>query len=349
MKPKICSLFLRCAVGAFGAGAIATPALAAPIRASAVSCVVPNMWKQEPRVDIASLEGPRAMFDVAVREPASVYAAAAPTASSEWTVKYKGTGYDRMRGAARDRVASFGVLWTVEPGALGISSQKAISELLNAGAVIARPDDDGTVYFRARESEAQDIANRVASKFSKGLGSRRPLNEQSNARASMIQASAGQQPGTVKLAFSGGMTTEVAMLRMEGRLSSSPAAFIDHLPSANVTIYPFGTSFVVHVPPRDFDVVRDFLADQGNSILLVGATGDVEPGLQVGSGIRACGGNVLADRFPTPKVIGKSAMTMDVDVEGQPMRVQAGDMVLVVQTPAWGRGLEVALMRFGSV
>lgn len=349
MKPKICSLFLRCAVGAFGAGAIATPVVSAPMRATAVSCVVPNMWKQEPSVDIANLQGPRTMFDPAVREPSSVYGAAVPSASSEWAVKYKGTGYDRMRGAARDRVASFGVLWTVEPDELGISSQKAISELLSAGAVVARPDDDGTVYFRARKGEAQGIADRVASKFPKKLGFERPLNQRSNAGASVIHASAGPQPGTAKLAFSGGMTTEVAMLRMEGRLSSSPSAFIDHLPSANVTIYPFGTSFVVHVPPRDFDVVRDFLADQGNSILLVGATGDVEPGLQVGSGIRACGGNVLADRFPTPKVIGKSPTTMDVDVEGQPMRVQAGDMVLVVQTPAWGRGLEVALMRFGSV
>src|SRR3546814_339782 len=96
------------------------------------------------------------------------------------------------------------------------------------------------------------------------------------------------------------------------------------------------------------DLIRDFVADQGNNILLVGATGETAAGLEVGSGIRACGGNVLADRFPTPKIAAKTTGSMIVDVEGQALRVNAGDTVLVVQKPAWGRGLEVALMRFGT-
>jgi hypothetical protein len=167
------------------------------------------------------------------------------------------------------------------------------------------------------------------------------------AQINTFEASAGPRPGTANLAFSSGMNTEVAMLRLEGRLSGSPAAFIDHLPSGNITIMPFGTSFVVHVPPSDFELIKDFVADQGNNILLVGSTGEAQAGAEVGSGIRSCGGNVLADRFPTPKVSTKSANSLIVNVEGQALRVNAGDTVLVVQTPAWGTGLEVALMRFG--
>src|SRR3546814_2071852 len=71
-----------------------------------------------------------------------------------------------------------------------------------------------------------------------------------------FSASAGPRPGTAKLAFSRGMNTEVAMLRLEGRLSDSPAAFIEHFPAGNITILPFGTSFVIHVPPPDFDQIE---------------------------------------------------------------------------------------------
>src|SRR3546814_9873628 len=98
----------------------------------------------------------------------------------------------------------------------------------------------------------------------------------------------------------------------------------------------------------DFDLIRDFVADQGNNILLVGATGETAAGLEVGSGIRACGGNVLADRFPTPKIAAKTTGSMIVDVEGQALRVNAGDTVLEVPKTARGRGLEVAFLRFGT-
>src|SRR3546814_3516143 len=132
-----------------------------------------------------------------------------------------------MRGAARARVAALGVLWSVDPSELGISAPQAVSELLQAGAVIARRDSDGSVYFRALGNDAQRIADLVSSKYSRAatqegsFASDRPSNS--------FSASAGPRPGTAKLAFSSGMNTEVAMLRLEGRLSDSPAAFIDNL------------------------------------------------------------------------------------------------------------------------
>src|SRR3546814_15126181 len=78
-------------------------------------------------------------------------------------------------------------------------------------------------------------------------------------------------------------------------------------------------------------LIRDFVADQGNNILLVGATGETAAGLEVGSGIRACGGNVLADRFPTPTIASKTTGSMIVAVAGQALRVNAGVTVPVVQ------------------
>src|SRR3546814_9546028 len=87
---------------------------------------------------------PICLFAPTQQEPASRFAPAAPTFSKVWAVAYKGTGYDRMRGAARARVAALGVLWSVDPSELGISAPQAVSELLQAGAVIARRDSDGS-------------------------------------------------------------------------------------------------------------------------------------------------------------------------------------------------------------
>src|SRR3546814_6957469 len=114
---------------------------------------------------------PICLFAPTQQEPASRFAPAAPTFSKVWAVAYKGTGYDRMRGAARARVAALGVLWSVDPSELGISAPQAVSELLQAGAVIARRDSDGSVYFRALGNDAQRIADLVSSKYSRAASS----------------------------------------------------------------------------------------------------------------------------------------------------------------------------------
>src|SRR3546814_12101467 len=106
-----------------------------------------------------------------------------------------------------------------------MSSSQAVSELLQAGAVIARRDSDGSVYFRALGNDAQRIADLVSSKYSRAatqagsFASDRPSNS--------FSASAGPRPGTAKLAFSSRMNREVAMLMMDGRLSLSPGAFFE--------------------------------------------------------------------------------------------------------------------------
>src|SRR3546814_9462570 len=87
---------------------------------------------------------PICLFAPTQQEPASRFAPAAPTFSKVWAVAYKGTGYDRMRGAARARVAALGVLWSVDPSELGISAPQAVSELLQAGAVIAGRSEEHT-------------------------------------------------------------------------------------------------------------------------------------------------------------------------------------------------------------
>src|SRR3546814_11206931 len=110
---------------------------------------------------------PICLFAPTQQEPASRFAPAAPTFSKVWAVAYKGTGYDRMRGAARARVAALGVLWSVDPSELGISAPQAVFELLQAGSVIARWDSAGSVYFRALGNDAQRISELVRSKYSR--------------------------------------------------------------------------------------------------------------------------------------------------------------------------------------
>src|SRR5690606_28462308 len=139
---------------------------------------------------------------------------------------------------------------------------------------------------------------------------------------------------------------DVAMLRLEGRLSRSPLQLIEFIP-AGMTVMSFGTSFVVHVTAAGFPALRDYIEQEGNSVLLVGASGPVQRGAESGRLIRYCGGNFLADRFPTPVVSSLAGPTASIDVEGQSLSVADGDTVLVVQKPLYGRGLEIAVMRFG--
>ena len=235
-----------------------------------------------------------------------------------------------MSGAAKARVLRYGVLWWVNPSDLGVSPDKAISALLKAGAVISRPEGDGRVYFRARESEAESIAQAAA----ESLGGARM------AGAGAPRLLMSDQPDY-------SLDADIAMLRVEGRLSRSPLQFIEYIP-AGMTVLPFGTSFVVHVDADGFGLLRDYMEDEGNSVLLVGANGPVRVGDEAGRAIRYCGGSALSNRFPTPVVTSNASGAVTIDVEGQKLRIVRGDSLLVVQRPLYGLGLEVAVLRFGA-
>ncbi|WP_162815074.1 hypothetical protein [Erythrobacter aureus] len=253
-------------------------------------------------------------------------------------VVYKSTGAERLRGSAKRRVLRYGVLWLVDPAMLGASESETISALLRAGAVISRSNGDGRVYFRARKADAERLAKRAA-----GLLGQRGIVTRLETTYSPRRSS--RQPNTIVSSI-GAMSSSVAMMRVEGRLSRSPLQFIEFIP-AGMTVLPYGTSFLVHVRPNEYPALRNYIEQEGNSVLLVGARSEVVAGDQASGAVRSCGGRALSRRFPTPVVTYAGRNLATLDVEGQQLRVAEGDTVLVVQRPQWGRGLEIAVMRFG--
>ena len=338
------SLHSQCiAAAALASQVVMTPPVAAStLNPLEVSCTVRDIWANEapvvepgfaPRVP-AGLEYDETALEAAF-EPTSA------AGSREWTVTYKGTGVSRMSGSAKERVLRHGVLWWVEPADLQVTPNEAISALLQAGAVISRPEGDGRVYYRAREENARDIAQEAAELL--GYGHYRVAIGNVNAGSGSRKA----QPAAATTSRMGALRANVAMLRVEGRLSRSPLQFIEYIP-AGMTVLPFGTSFVVHVDPVGFAGLRDYIEMEGNSVLLVGAEAPVHAGQEAGRSIRHCGGNALANRFPTPVVTSNYRGTAMIEVEGQRLRVRGGDSVLVVQKPLYGLGLEIAVMRFSE-
>src|SRR3546814_19662631 len=104
MQSKSSSLLLRCAVVVVGAGAIS-----APVRADAatgtVSCVVPNMWKQDPQVAVQNLQPSSGLFAPTQQETASRFAPAAPTLSIVWAFGSRGTGFYLMLVLVKETVS----------------------------------------------------------------------------------------------------------------------------------------------------------------------------------------------------------------------------------------------------
>lgn len=332
MKFKFRTLPGQCAILAL-ACSVASPVTGGSESRANVECITNDFWANKPstyQVPYQSRTATRfSGFGEVVQQVAD---------RDVLRVVYKSTGADRLRGAARRRVLSYGVLWLVDPATLGVSEDQAISALLRAGAVISRSNGDGRVYFRARKDDAERLAKRAA-----GLLGNRQVRTR-------LETSYSPRGAVVSVPTYGGtassMSSDVAMMRVEGRLSRSPLQFIEYMP-AGMTVLPFGTSFVVHVRPQDNEALRNYIEQEGNSVMLVGARTTLRSGDQVSGGIRSCGGRALARRFPTPEVNFAGRDFATIDVENQQLRVSEGDMLLVVQRPQWGRGLEIAVMRFG--
>lgn len=315
-----------------------------------VSCAVPEIWSNadvavtRPFGEAEADQSASRLSPLEAAYPQAVFERPMPqsgVSTEMWPVAYKSTGADRLKGAAKARILSFGVLWWVDPRSLGVTEKQAIGALLRSGAVIARPEGDGRVYFRARKEHALEVARKAAEIL--GHGGRsvalvEPGAGSASGQAADMAARLRQAPAR--------LMADVVMLRVEGRMSRSPIQFIDYVPFGSMTILPFGTSFVVHVPPMDLTAMRDYMDMEGNKVVLVGASAPVVAGREVGRGIRFCGGVALSQRFPTPVVSSATGHTATVEVEGQTMRVTEGDTLLIVQSPPYGRGLEVALMKF---
>jgi len=308
-----------------------------------VTCATPDMWTGKEHISAVAplLSQPSEMAaPPSTIEISSEVGSGLETGRERktWAPEYKGTGADRLQGADRARVMSYGVLWLVDPRELGVSEAAAISALLRSGAKIARSEGDGRVYFRALEKNKDGVAQRAA----KLLGGTLASSPRVSMAVTKKPAGAFQNP-TSLASFTLGV--DVAMLRLEGRVSDDPISFIETLPGG-MSVMPFGTSFVVHVPAVRARDLWDSLDSEGRRILLVGASSEVKEGSQVSQAIKYCGGSALMRRFPTPKVLRSTMDNALLEVEGQNLLANEGDLVMVLQAPAWGRGIEVAMMRF---
>ena len=338
MKSDACALPWQCLTAALFASlhlVSADAASAAPVAptSKAISCATPDMWTGEARTSMVVSDG-RGDDGSYAPPPVQISYAGANDAQG-WSPVFKSDGASRLRGAARARVLSYGVLWLVEPAALGVTEAQAISALLRSGAVIARREGDGRVYFRAREADYQGIASRAATLL--GVSGKGEVRKARSSTAKSV-------PAAMSLNTLG---VDVAMMRMEGRYSSNPIEFIESMPGG-MSVMPFGTSYVVHVPSSLVNSMWDALDGEGRRVLLVGASSPLLQGMQAAQAIQYCGGSALMRRFPTPSVARQDGGHAVLEVESQRMSVTSGDIVLVVQAPPYGRGIEIALMRFGK-
>jgi len=297
-----------------------------------VTCATPDLWTGSARLtDVMPIDGGSIRVarrtETVWRTGGSVgtddQAQAVPVPSIRTTWRSDGTW--GLRGRARAWAQRRGPLWNVDARTYPVGQREMVEILLKAGANAASRDRRG-VYFRARADDRAGIVDRaeriIAQRASGSPSSRFDANPASTPTPSF----------------------DVAMLRMQGRWSADPIQFIEALP-AGVSIYPYGTSFVAHVPASMVDGMWDQIDMEGERVLLVGASSRPVLNADAAQAVRFCGGTALMGRFPTPTVIGRDASALILEAETQRIRVPVGDVVMVVQTPPTGRGIEVALMR----
>lgn len=297
-------------------------ATGAQVPQGVVVCATPDVWTGAARLsEVMPVDG----SIVSARGGGTTWRTGAEVgmAGTEVSVRtsYRNDGLYGLRGARRAAAARRGVLWDVDMATFPAGQREAVEILLKAGASGASRNAKG-VYFRARREDRDAVvAKAEAILGERGRGAR------ASARA----------PATVP-------SFDVAMLRMQGRWSNDPVQFVEALPSG-VSVYPFGTSFVAHVPARGVDGMWDQIDMEGERVLLVGASSRPVFGAQASQALRFCGGTGLMGRFPTPTVVGGDASSLVIEAESQRIRIPVGDVVMVVQAPPYGRGIEAALMR----
>jgi hypothetical protein len=298
---------------------------------STVSCATPDSWSGAARLSVvmplgsvlrASYEPPS--IEVVQRTERVVVRTVSLSSS------YRGAGVDGLQGAAKSWATRRGGLWTVSGSPRGLSQRALMGVLTRAGASgVGRSGQ--SVYFRAKPMERAVVLDRASAMLSKT----------SVRRSSASRRTVARKVDSVPVTQA---SFDVAMLSMQGRMAGDPLQFVDSLPSG-VEVYPFGTSYVVRVPSDLIDGMWSQIDEQGERVLMVGASSSPVIGADAAQAIRFCGGSALMSRFPTPTVVGAGTSSLVVQAEGQRMALGHGDVLLVVQSPPSGRGVELALMR----
>ena len=351
MKTDFRSLPWQCltAVGMLPLVALPSKALAAS--PAEVSCATPDMWTGAARISKVAprrqAEAHRVSTDYsALMDDATVVGGSQASASGSpeagtvaddiaWRSTYRGQGLGRTKGWARARILRRGVLWSVDPRDLGATQRQAGTALLREGASTIFYRRDGLVVFRAPAASRDAIAARAAAR----IGGSPSASSASSAKAAPSREMVAQRASSVSI--------DVAMMRVEGSYSNGPTGFIDALPGG-MFVYPFGTSFVVYVPRERVDDMWNAIDGEGHRVLMVGASSSPTAGTQAASAVQFCGGTALMKRFPTPRVVRSDRTGVVMELESQALGAQVGDVVMVVQAPPYGRGMELALMRVVS-
>jgi hypothetical protein len=283
--------------------------LAAAAAEPTVSCATPDQWTGAARLSTVPIVG----GDRYASYPRSD----ANTQATAWNAVSKGQWLGRARGSLRAYLIRTGGIWHADPATVGLSPAQGLAAFRNIG-VRARYER-GVIVFRSRDGDA--TATRALSAYR------------------------GVRSGTVvRQEVTGGVGIDVAVMRLEGRYSKDAPSFVDAL-AGGMEVYPFGTSYVVRVPSSLVPVMWDAIDTEGGRTFLVGASSPAREGDQIAGAIRFCGANALLSRFPTPTVRAALAGSAIVEIEAQRVAVSSGEVLMTVQSPVQGRGIEVAISR----
>ena len=314
MKKILGALSLQCLAATLVTQATPVVAEMPQTARTTVSCATPDQWSGAARTSTVM---PIGRDDGSFSQPSVTDA----SGSGVWNATYRGRALGRSRGAVRARIARQGGLWVADVDEVGISASTALSSFRRIG-VWARHEGGGRIIFRSKD------------------GSRTASHALDIARGRSTAALPSVTPRLATVAI------DNAVMRLEGRYSRDAVQFVESLP-AGMDVYPFGTSFVVRVPSRLVPAMWDSIDGEGGRVFLVGASAAASRGRQISDAVQFCGASALLRRFPTPSVSATMATGAIIEIESQRIAVSSGDILLTVQNPPYGRGIEVDVSRFG--
>ena len=201
--------------------------------------------------------------------------------------------------------------WTVNPASVGVSQSAALTAFTSAG-LKAYAFEDGLVRFYG--PAGQDMADKA---FAMLTGAR----------------------------LVGAMTSDIAILHLEGRFSDDAREFAQAAP-AGATVSPFGTGYAIHFPAALSEEMWRMVDEEGRRNFVVGASSAVSAGAPVSTAIQFCGATAELRSFPTPYVRSLTPTGVVLDsADGGLISMFPGDTIVTVQTPRFDRGILVAISK----